>query len=168
MGAKAQGATTDRYMTIPRVLVFPFNDDGQILLLKGAPDKRVWAGLWNGIGGHVEKGESLIEAARRELFEETGLSAACWTLCGQVSVDTGSQTGIGFFVFRAEQLTGKLTESAEGCLRWFALDELGKFPLVEDLPILLGKAARTGTRGQPFWGVYRYDARDQLVMSFSA
>ncbi|MEL7644780.1 MAG: NUDIX domain-containing protein [Anaerolineaceae bacterium] len=168
MGAAAQGLSANRYTVIPRVLVFPLNPDGQVLLLQGSPGKRIWAGLWNGIGGHVEAGESVLDAARRELWEESGLTAENWTFCGQVSVDTREKTGIAFFVFRAELLTGQLLESAEGSLRWFNLDELGNFPVVEDLPVLLGKAARTATGGQPFWGVYRYDARDQLVMSFSA
>jgi len=47
--------------------------DGQVLLArrKKTPD----AGLWGFPGGHVEAGETALEAARRELPEETGLSA---------------------------------------------------------------------------------------------
>ena len=66
MGVRAQGVSQDRYTVIPRVLIFPFASDGKVLLLKGAPHKRIWAGLWNGIGGHVEAGESIIQAAQRE------------------------------------------------------------------------------------------------------
>jgi len=168
MGIAAQGLSADRYRVIPRVLVFPFNVDGLVLLLHGAAHKRIWAGLWNGIGGHVEAGESVLDAARRELLEESGLTAQSWTFCGQVLVDTREKTGIAFSVFRAEMLAGELLESAEGGLCWFSLEELSQFPLVEDVPVLVGKAARTSAGGQPFWGVYRYDAREELVMSFSA
>ena len=47
--------------------------DGHVLLVqrRNPPD----AGLWGYPGGHVEDGESNAEAAVRELFEETGLTA---------------------------------------------------------------------------------------------
>ncbi|HQK42579.1 MAG TPA: NUDIX domain-containing protein [Anaerolineaceae bacterium] len=168
MGADAQGLNTERYTVVPRVLIFPFSADGKVLLLSGAPHKRIWAGLWNGIGGHIESGESVLTAARRELLEETGLSAEKWTFCGQVMVDVRPESGIAFFVFRAEELTGELLESSEGNLRWFQMDELTGLPLVEDLPVLLAKTAHASRGGEPFWALYQYDARGQLVMSFSA
>jgi len=168
MGAEAQGVIADRYTVIPRVLVFPFSQDGKVLLLKGAPEKRIWANLWNGIGGHVEPGEGVLDAAKRELAEESGLTAASWNYCGQIMVNTRGQIGIGFFVFRAEELSGELVEGVEGSLKWFALEELPGYPLVEDVPVLIDKAARAKAGGKPFWGMYQYDERDQLVMSFSS
>ena len=61
-----------RYQVVPRTLIFIRNDD-EILLIKGAKDKKIWPGLYNGIGGHLERGEDPLSAAHRELFEETGL-----------------------------------------------------------------------------------------------
>lgn len=55
----------------PTTLVFVRRDDGAVLLGK----KRRGFGVdkWNGFGGKVRAGESLREAAARELREETGL-----------------------------------------------------------------------------------------------
>ena len=44
----------------------------QYLLLKRVADR---GAFWQGVKGGVENGESLLEAARRELVEETALSA---------------------------------------------------------------------------------------------
>ena len=166
MGVRAQGVSQDRYTVIPRVLIFPFASDGKVLLLKGAAHKCIWAGLWNGIGGHVEAGESILQAAQRELQEETGLLAERLLFCGAVIVETQTRPGIAFFVFKAEGLNGNQHDSPEGTLRWFALDEIHQVPLVEDVPTLVGKVSRFQTGSPPFWGLYRYDANNQLVMSF--
>ena len=53
MPSSDQGLTNDRYTLIPRVLVFLTRGD-TVLLLKGAPTKRLWAGKYNGVGGHVD------------------------------------------------------------------------------------------------------------------
>jgi len=50
-----QGVTRDRYMLIPRTIIFLRRGDF-CLLIKGAPTKRLWAGKYNGVGGHVERG----------------------------------------------------------------------------------------------------------------
>lgn len=52
-------------------LVYLKSERGILLIKKERPD---WQkGKLNLIGGHVENGESYIEAAYREVFEETGL-----------------------------------------------------------------------------------------------
>jgi dATP pyrophosphohydrolase len=43
------------------------------LLLKRAPDKKIYPGIWQMITGSVEKDETAVDAAFRELSEETGI-----------------------------------------------------------------------------------------------
>ena len=167
MGVQAQGMTRDRYSLIPRVLIFPVDEKGQVLLLKGASNKKIWANLWNGPGGHLEAGEGIVEGARRELLEETGLSAGKLIHCGQIVVDTGINPGIIFFVFKAKELSGVVRSSVEGELSWFSQPQALKLKLVEDLYTLLPLVMRHRANEKPFWGHYSYDENDQLVMRFS-
>ncbi len=44
--------------------------DWQYLMLRRVPER---GGFWQGVTGGVEEGERLIDAARREVMEETGL-----------------------------------------------------------------------------------------------
>jgi 8-oxo-dGTP diphosphatase len=46
----------------------------EVLLVQRGPGK-VMAGRWSLPGGHVEAGEALADAARREVLEETGVTA---------------------------------------------------------------------------------------------
>ena len=120
-----QGITPDRYMLIPRVLIFLTRGES-VLLLKGAESKRLWAGKYNGVGGHIEQGEDALTAANRELFEETGLRSAL-RLVGTVIVDAGERTGVCLFIFRGESEAGEPIESAEGQAEWIPFAGLEEF-----------------------------------------
>lgn len=50
--------------------------EGKFLLLQGSPSKSE-AGRWGVPAGKIEQNEMPIDAAARELFEETGISVAC-------------------------------------------------------------------------------------------
>ena len=165
MPVSDQGYRSDRFQVIPRSLIFVFNSEGQVLLLKGAQDKKIWAGSYNGIGGHVEAGEDVLTSARRELLEEAGLSGAGLQLCGQVMVEVDHQHGIALFIFKGHYDGGELKPSDEGDLEWIDLANIEKLPLVEDLPVLLPRVSRH-TQGAPlFFGRYYY-VDGKLVMSF--
>lgn len=62
------------YRAIPFTVCF-IENEGDVLLSRGAPHKERWANVYNGVGSRVERGESIPDAARREIREETGLGS---------------------------------------------------------------------------------------------
>jgi len=169
MGKADQKITPHRYQVVPRTLCFITHGD-DLLLLCGAPDKRIWPNRYNGVGGHVEPGEDVRAAARREIREETGLSVRDLQLRGVVNipVDAQSNTGILVFLFTAAAPTREVRPSNEGTLEWVPRSRLAELDLVEDLPTLLPRVLAMGPDDPPFFAHYRYDEHDQLTITFSA
>lgn len=166
MPKEDQGVQPGRYTLIPRALVFITRRD-EVLLIKGTPHKRVWANRYNGVGGHIERGEDPLTAARRELFEETGLQVQRLMLRGVISVDTGQETGIGIYVFHGEYSGGELKESREGKLEWVREAQLKELPVVEDIPTLLTKVLHSPIQAPPFSAQYSYNIEGNLVIRFA-
>ena len=94
---------------------------------------------WQGYtlpGGHIEPGESIVDAVVREMQEETGLTVLDPKLCGvkQFPIEGGRYI---VFLFTATEYTGKLTSSAEGAMHWVDKDALHTINTVNDLDELL-------------------------------
>lgn len=149
-----------RYTVIPRTLVFLRNGD-DVLLLKGAPTKRLWAGRYNGLGGHVEAGETIAAGALREIREEAGLHAAQLTdfaLRALINIE-GTPSGVLLCVFTGWTLTREVRGSAEGVPEWIPLQELDRLDLVDDDRLLPRLLHETGLA----FGHQRYDATGQVA-----
>ena len=126
-----------RYCWIPRVLVIATRGE-DVLLLQRAGHKKLWPGLFNAPGGHVERGETPDQAAARELQEETGLHAQKLTLRGLI-IDDGAEDapGIVVFIYQA-QVSGQIhAGNPEGIPHWVPRSRLSQLPILPDLPDIL-------------------------------
>lgn len=108
-------------------------DDHKILLQNRV--KNDWKG-YIFPGGHVEKGESFVEATIREIKEETGLTVKNLQLCGikQFPIDHGRYIVL---LYKTNQYEGHLISSQEGEMKWIDRKSLENIELVEDFMELL-------------------------------
>ncbi|MBI2610271.1 NUDIX hydrolase [Candidatus Giovannonibacteria bacterium] len=87
---------------LPGVSVIPLDENGNVYLTKefhyGVGRTTIEA-----ISGGIEKGENLLKTAKRELKEETGLTAKKWTYLGVVDPFT-TVVNSSNHIYLAEQL----------------------------------------------------------------
>ncbi len=168
MGAQEQGADAvgGRWLVIPRTLVFVRHDDA-VLMMKRAPHRRVFPNRYNGLGGHIERGENPAAGALREVYEESGLRVHSLRLRSIHHIDAGGQTGIILFVYTASS-EGRAVQNdgAEGELEWIHRERLGELDLVEDLPQLLPRILAMRDDDPPLSVHVSYDEADSLMLRF--
>ena len=87
--------------------------------------KKPQMGMWNGVGGKIEIGETPFESVHRETFEETGIGLKEITYAGNV-VFKSKDGEDGMYLFMAELPEGEFKETpigtAEGILDWKEVD----------------------------------------------
>ncbi len=166
MPVSDQAIEPERYRLIPRTLIFITSGE-EILLLRGALDKARWPDQYNGIGGHLERGEDLVTSAKRELFEETGVEVDSLWLCGILVVDTGEDLGVVVFILKGESPRRELRVSPEGTPEWVHTSKLSDLPLVEDLPVLLPRVLKAHSGEFAFMAYSHYLPDGELSIEFT-
>ena len=108
-------------------------DNGsQLLLLKrNKKANDIHEGKWVSVGGKFEAGESPEECAKREIYEETHLTAKKLNLLGTITFPDFTHDGRDWycFVYRVPEFEGDLVkDSDEGRLEWIDYDQVMSMP----------------------------------------
>ncbi len=86
---------------------------------------------WIGVGGKLEAGESPEECARREMFEETGLTARNLIYRGLLTFLSDQDDDELIFLYDVTSFEGQVRECEEGVLEWVPEEKIGDLPIWE-------------------------------------
>ena len=113
-----------------RVLIYHNN---KLLIMKRAGSDKHDANLWDIPGGKIEAAESVFDAIKREVFEETGINAASIAikdLHGLVIGDFDSGNKLVIAVYECHSSTADISLNKEHSdYRWINLSELSSYGL---------------------------------------
>ncbi|MEX1027645.1 MAG: 8-oxo-dGTP diphosphatase [Candidatus Paceibacterota bacterium] len=128
-------------------------------VLLGMKKRGFGEGRWNGFGGKLKAGESVEDAARRELKEEAGIDAGEVCKLGRIAFWVrGQHDPIYMHIFSVGEYTGEPVETEEMRPEWFHIDTLPYDGMWEAdrhwLPLAL--------EGVRFSGWFIYDENDKL------
>ncbi|KUP06861.1 DNA mismatch repair protein MutT [Bacillus coahuilensis m2-6] len=114
-------------MVVAGVIVV--NEKNEILLQKRSDNSE-----WGFPGGYMEMGESLTETAKREVYEETGLTLSSLTLLGMYSgegyhrtLPNGDQVQLVKAMFIGREFSGEIRKDEESLdIKFFTQEEMPK------------------------------------------
>ena len=120
-------------------------DDSVLLIQRGNPPRR---GAWSLPGGAVELGETLREAARREVREECGIEVALGALIDAIDLTQNDEAGdlqYHYVVidFAATYQGGNLNAASDVLdARWVPPDNLDEYALPAETRQIIAQALK--------------------------
>lgn len=129
-------------------------------VLLGMKKRGFGQGRWNGFGGKVKEGESIIDAINRELFEEVGIKAQEFLQLGVLDFSWKEKPEVlQVHIFKACDFTGEPKESEEMKPEWFNVREIPFASMWQDdkywLPLFL--------ENKKFQGKFLFDDADNIL-----
>lgn len=126
------------------VITYIFSGDKVLLIHK---KRGLGAGKVNAPGGHIEPGETEMEAAVRETEEEVGLTPHNLKEVGNLYFQFTNGLKMKGTVFMSEEYSGKMTETEEADPFWIPIEDIPYTRMWEDdllwLPhVIKGKKIR--------------------------
>jgi 8-oxo-dGTP diphosphatase len=102
------------------------NDDKVLIIKENKPNA---LNKWTFPGGHIEYGEDILVAAKREVKEETGLDIELVGTTGVYNFISSTNDQVILFHFIGEVTDGHINLEEEGITdsKWIKVNELAKF-----------------------------------------
>ncbi|RUS14723.1 NUDIX hydrolase domain-like protein [Endogone sp. FLAS-F59071] len=101
----------------------PILFDTKVLL--GLKKRGLGVDKWNGFGGKLEPGETIEEAAKREMQEESDVQTPYLEKAGVLlEVFAGDPVAFEIHVFRATSFVGSPSETEEMIPQWFPVSKI--------------------------------------------
>ena len=111
------------------------NQHGQILIAKRHKDSHQ-GGLWEFPGGKVEKNESILDALKREIFEELGIEFTLANPLTRIHHEYEDKSVI-LDVWKIGEFTGEAAGKEGQAIKWVNLSDLMQYEFPEaNLPII--------------------------------
>jgi len=135
-----------------------FNNQQQILLIQRNQPPAM--GFWSIPGGKLEAGESLAEACKREIKEETGLDTDVKHIVAVVErrIEGFHYVIIDYLALLvAEESSQPIAQSDVSEARWVSLEHLGDYDLVAGLAEIIWRTYNAHS-GNHIAGLYDVDA----------
>ena len=122
------------------VVCYLKKNDCYLLLFRNKKKNDYNPDKWIGVGGHLEKGETIDQAAIREIKEETGLDVHSLSCSGEV-LFVYDDYQEKMYVYEITDFSGELIECDEGDLKWIPIKDTYHYPMWEGdkafLPLLI-------------------------------
>ncbi|XP_002733265.1 oxidized purine nucleoside triphosphate hydrolase-like [Saccoglossus kowalevskii] len=132
----------------------------QTKILLGLKKRGFGRGKWNGFGGKVEPGESIKQAAHRELNEECSITSENLERIGLIDFEFEDDPQVlEVHVYKSNSYKGQVIESEEMQPQWFEVDSLPFNQMWLDdehwFPYML--------RGVNFYGYFLYKGHNTIL-----
>ena len=129
-------------------------------VLLGMKKRGFGVGRWNGFGGKVAPGETIEDAAKREMFEEAGIKLKNLDKVAIIQFEfKGNPEILETHIFKSNDFDGVPTESEEMKPKWFFIDEIPFKEMWPDdihwIPLFL--------KGKKFKGKFLFGEADAVL-----